>query len=284
MSEKTGAYKIADGMGGIVKFINTVFVDHKVTIFELLLIGLALAEAIQGATTVDHNNTIEASKSARFAGHLALFLVGMVSGLVYAKELKDVAAGVQEKRSAAYIISQILQFGVVLALLVMSIVGQTIIILAIYGQAETFMTMFMENPFSPLWKMISINGFVTLTVYVAYVHFFVLLFIGLKQMSDDEISKDAKSKKAKDKAKTDKEKAKALVDLLKTKGTPEKTDFDVIEKLSSDVQTKLIDYVKSQTNERNAANAVLEFFNLKSDTAVLTTHYPALNKIVGKKA
>jgi hypothetical protein len=175
---------IGEFFQGIVNAINIVFSKYRVTVFELLLFGLAIVEAMQGIFAKG-NLINEASRGAKSAGHIGLFLVGMVAGLVYAKEFKDIGKAV-EKREFWNMLIQLLQAIIVLIVMSGSIIGQTMIVLASYDLADEFMNLFRVNMFSPLWGMLEYGSFATMTVYVAYLHFIILAYVGLKQLGEEE--------------------------------------------------------------------------------------------------
>ena len=179
-------------MENIVDFINVIFIRFKVVVMEILLFGLAAVEALQGIFAKGGETQAEASALAKSFGHIGLFVVGMVAGLIYAKELSDVGKSVKEKKAGNFV-AQLLQFSLVFILMGVSIIGQTSIVLSAYGLADQFMTLFLVNPLYPLIGMLEHGSFVTMTVYIAYVHFIVLMYVGSKQLGNENFDAAATS-------------------------------------------------------------------------------------------
>ena len=189
MSKGKFSVNFAEAVGGflqgIVGALNIVLSKYRVTVFEILLFGLAIVEAMQGILAKG-TEVAEASRGAKAFGHIGLFIIGFVAALVWAKEIRDIAKAAQSK-NFTNVLKQCLDAVVVIVLMLLSVIGQTLTVLGAYGLSDEFMDMFMlQGIFYPLWGMLQYGSFPTMTVYIAYLHLLVLMYVGLKQLGIED--------------------------------------------------------------------------------------------------
>ena len=289
-------------MENIVDFINVIFIRFKVVVMEILLFGLAAVEALQGIFAKGGETQAEASALAKSFGHIGLFLVGMVAGLIYAKELSDVGKSVKEKKAGNFV-AQLLQFSLVFILMGVSIIGQTSIVLSAYGLADQFMTLFLVKPLYPLIGMLEHGSFVTMTVYIAYVHFIVLMYVGSKQLGNENFDAPYQKEDDKEDDKKDKDDSednstnipleyRQLKNTLNKNSPLKKKDYaaSTVEKaienknltvVAADVLNK---FINGENDKTRAANAVSQYIGLEKEGKELIPFKQKIKKLVGGSA
>lgn len=296
MSEKKKSFgKLLGGGAGeamqlVVDTINTIFVDYRVTTVEMLLIGLALIEGLQGVLS-NSPEIVEASRGARMAGHVGLFLVGLVAGLIYAKEVSDIVKAAKKavdgKGSIGNVFSQLIQALVVVVLMLISVIGQTVIVLGVYGVSKPFMEMFLRNPIEPLIGMLEYGAFATMTVYIAYLHFLALIYVGFKQLGDEDFSSGKKSNSGSPKGNSGNNQG---------SGDPITNLYSIIQRFSpgldlssfrsyvndSKEAENFTKWLNNGGDRRDKSLAILEYVGLTNQTALSNTYKREIDKALGK--
>lgn len=299
---------VGNFMENIVGGVNTIFINYKVTVFELLLAGLAFAEMTQGIFTVEVAGAGEVvgSPAARAGGHIIIFLIGLVSALIYAKEIADVAKAFKVSRELGgnymNVLVQLFQAVLVIVIMLASVIGQTMIVLAIYDSADFFWEVFRQNPIQPLWAMIEKGSFPLMTTWVAFFHVLLMVFVGMKQLGDEDfgIGKKEKSKEKKEDKKDDKSSMKTRGERRKesSDSTAEKL-YKIIHRYDSSVSKKafyaniddeaehiaFLNFIqKGGGSQRDKTLAVLEYAQITNNNgALLAKHEPAIKAAVNKE-
>lgn len=291
--EQKFAETIGGFINGVIGGFNHAFVKYNLTMLEFALILLSFAEMNQGLWSSDHS-AVEGSILARAGGHIVIFVIGLITALIYAKEWADIGKAVdafgKKKGTFFNIIIQTIQaIGVTFAM-ISSVVAQGLIVLSIYGVVDGFWEQFNQNPFKPLWGMAEYGAFPLMTIWVAYFHFLILFIVGLKQFGTENYSKQsapaAPSAPAGNQGRQQappgtRQPKRELYDTLQR--YDRSLSLRTVEQyFTSDVEAELLNnWVKSGGSQRDKAIAVLEYVNITSPSSLLNRYKREIEQALG---